>query len=164
MSGAKTWLLSVLVVSVFCAIAESFAPRGPVRQVVGLACGLALLGTVAAPIARLDLSGGEKWLSAYFSGLSDQTGALEETVNQAKSAVIKGQYEAYIEDKAAELGVACGVSVTCRADADGLLLPESVEISGLNDRAVREQLSRTLQEELGVPPERQRFVNGEEAT
>jgi hypothetical protein len=45
-----------------------------------------------------------------------------------------------------------------------LLLPESVEITGLSDRAVREQLSRILQEELGVPPERQRFVNGEEAT
>ena len=65
MAGVGSWLLSITGASVLCALADGLMPAGPVRRVGRLVCGLMLLAVILAPLAQLDLEGGQRWLEEY---------------------------------------------------------------------------------------------------
>lgn len=158
MTAVRSWLLAVIAVSLMCAAAEALMPPGPGRRVGRLVCGLALLSAVLSPLAGLDLDGGQQWLEDYLSSLDGRTAELEETVNSQMKGIIEGEYAAYIVDKAAQLGLTCTAQVECQADEDGLFLPVQTRVSGLLSEAGRTQLAQAIQEDLGVPPEGQIYI------
>ena len=158
MTAVRSWLLAVIAVSLMCAAAEALMPPGPGRRVGRLVCGLALLSAVLSPLAGLDLDGGQQWLEDYLSSLDGRTAELEETVNSQMKGIIEGEYAAYIVDKAAQLGLTCTAQVECQADEDGLFLPVRTRVSGLLSEAGRTQLAQAIQEDLGVPPEGQIYI------
>ena len=133
-------------------------PPGPGRRVGKLVCGLALLSAVLSPLASLDLDSGRQWLEDYLASLDGRTAELEETVNSQMKGIIEGEYAAYIVDKAAQLGLTCTAQVECQADEDGLFLPVRTRVSGLLSEAGRTQLAQAIQEDLGVPPEGQIYI------
>ena len=65
-------------------------------------------------------------------------------------------------EKAAQLGLDCGVRVECRRSAEGLYLPDRTEVTGLRTAGAQEQLIRVISEDLGVPAERQIYREEEE--
>ncbi len=67
--------------------------------------------------------------------------------------LIAEKTEAYILDKAGTLGVSCRVEVATAEGEGGLPVPYRVEL----DCAPREALSAYLEDELGIPKERQVF-------
>ena len=157
MAAARMWLLSLLTVSVVCALAQTLMPPGPVKGVGRLVCGLALLCTVLSPLPGLDLAGGQRWLEDWFAGLEEQKQALSRQAEEERKVIIEEKYAAYIVDKAAQLGLTCTVRVTCRTEEDGLCLPCRVEVSGLSGREEQEQLSQVIRQDLGVPLARQSY-------
>ena len=82
MAGVGSWLLSITGASVLCALADGLMPAGPVRRVGRLVCGLVLLAVILAPLAQLDLEGGQRWLEEYHLGLEDRTQELERQVDE----------------------------------------------------------------------------------
>lgn len=107
MAGVGSWLLSITGASVLCALADGLMAAGPVRRVGRLVCGLMLLAVILAPLAQLDLEGGQRWLEEYHLGLEDRTQELERQVDEQMKTIIEQEYAAYIVDKAAELGLTC---------------------------------------------------------
>ena len=107
MAGVGSWLLSITGASVLCALADGLMPAGPVRRVGRLVCGLVLLAVILAPLAQLDLEGGQRWLEEYHLGLEDRTQELERQVDEQMKTIIEQEYAAYIVDKAAEMGKDC---------------------------------------------------------
>ena len=158
MAGVGSWLLSITGASVLCALADGLMPAGPVRLVGRLVCGLVLLAVILAPLAQLDLEGGQRWLEEYHLGLEDRTQELERQVDEQMKTIIEQEYAAYIVDKAAELGLTCTARVSCRAGEEGLFLPERAEVSGFLTEGERERLSLVIQEDLGIPEEEQAYV------
>lgn len=44
-------------------------PKGPVKGVGKLVCGLMLAWAVVSPVAKLDLESGQKWMEHFDAGL-----------------------------------------------------------------------------------------------
>ena len=77
--------------------------------------------------------------------------------------IIEAECSAYIVDKAAQLGAECQVELECAPEGDGVFLPWQVTVTGNLSPSQQEQLTRQIQEELGVPPERQQYATKEES-
>ena len=117
-----------------------------VRLVSGLLLALALL----RPLAGLGWEG----LELDASPLEEGREAAEEyrkNQTEAFSAIIEEKTEAYICDKAEQLGLECAVEVTAEPGGGGVPLPGTVVIRG----AYSEALARSIAEEVGIPAEQQ---------
>ena len=161
--GVRLWLLSVLSVSLLCALADALMPKGPVKGVGKLVCGLVLTAAVAAPIAQVELERGNQWLEEYRSGTQYREEELKNQVEEEMKRIIEREFEAYIVDKAAQLGVVCTVRVECRWEQEGVYLPGHVWIEGAATETLQEQLTQTLCQELGLTWEEITFDSGEGA-
>ena len=155
MAGVGSWLLSITGASVLCALADGLMPAGPVRRVGRLVCGLVLLAVILAPLAQLDLEGGQRWLEEYHLGLEDRTQELERQVDEQMKTIIEQEYAAYIVDKAAEMGLTCTARVSCQAVEGGVYVPSQTQVAGVLSQAERDQISQMIQADLGVPAQRQ---------
>ena len=162
MEAVRMWLMSILTAGVLCAVAGTLMPAGPVQRVGKLVCGLVLLCAVLSPVTNLDLEGGQQWLEDYAQGLELRERELEEQINGEMKSIIEQSCAAYIVDKAAELGLTCTARVTCRAEAAGVCVPETAELSGAFSGETRDQMTRVLEQELGIPAERQTYISEEE--
>lgn len=161
MEGVRVWLLSILAVSLLCALADALMPKGPVKGVGKLACGIVLAAAVVSPVAQLDLESSRQWLEDWDVGLEQREEDLKKQVDEEMKPIIEQEYEAYIVDKAAQLEAVCIARVECRREDGGVYLPETVWISGSLSQQQREELTGTLLEELGLAPEALHYEDGE---
>lgn len=162
MEGLRSWLLAVISVSLLCALADALMPRGPVRRVGRLVCGLVLLAALLSPIAQLDAAGGQRWLEDYFASVDGRAAELREELNGQMKVIIERECAAYIVDKAAELGWTCAAQVECRMSEDGLYLPCRAWVAGPLTEEERAGLTRMISEDLGVPESEQSCIGEEE--
>ena len=161
MTAVRSWLLAVIAVSLLCAAAEAIMPRGAVKRVGKLVCGLVLLAAILSPLTALDLSGGQRWLEDYLAALDLREAELEETVNGQMKGIIEQEYAAYIVDKAAQLGLTCGLRVECRVSEEGLCLPVRAEVSGGLTEEERLRLVQIIESDLGIPESEQIYMEEE---
>ena len=162
MSGAQEWLLGILAACILCSVAESLMPSGPVKRVGKLVCGLVLLCALLAGTGKLDWSESQRWAEQWNAQLELEKQDLEDQVNEEMKVIIEEKFEAYIVDKAAEMGLVCTPRVSCRMEGE-LWVPEEIRVTGTFSAQELAQLEQCLQEELGVSPERQVY-EGEEGT
>lgn len=158
MEAVRGWLLTLISVSLACALADALMPRGAVKQAGRLVCGLALTLAVLTPLARLDPEAGARWLEDCLEELDLREEALSQEVNGQMKVIIEGDFAAYIVDKAAQMGVSCQAEVECRAAEEGLYLPCRVEVTGLLSEEARSQLTGMIARDLGVPAQEQSYV------
>ena len=153
----RQWLLGVACTALILAVADSLAPDGSVKKICRLAGGLALLLAAVSPILRLD--GGA--LAAALEGYRAQVRSYEETLKEQNhvfyQTVIEESTAAYIADKAKEMGISCQAEVTFSYDEDGVPCPWEVTARGDWTDGAREALERLLEDDLGVPPQRQHY-------
>lgn len=154
MEAVRGWLLTVISVSLLCAVASALMPPGAVRRVGKLVCGLVLLAAVLSPAGEVDTDVGRRWLEDYFAGLGRRTEELEETVDSQMKHIIEQECAAYIVDKAAQMGMECSARVECRAGEEGVYLPVRTEVSGSLTEEDRARLFQIVQEDLGIPKDR----------
>lgn len=152
----KTWLMRVIAAAILCTIAQDLSPKGSVKQVGRLVCAMVLLCVVLSPVKTLDMAAGSQWLTNYRATLADSRAALAEQGEEIQMAVIGEKYRAYIEDKGAQLGLNCQAQVDCREEGE-IYVPDRVQVTGDLSQGDWDGLCRCLEEELGVPPERQEF-------
>lgn len=157
----RTWLMSVLVVSLLCALAEAMMPEGAVRRVGKLVCGLALLCGVLWPIVQAGPLVGPDWSEAWALELEREQSRLEERLGSDMKQIIEENCDAYIQDKAAQRHRSWKVHVVCREEG-GLYVPDRAEVYGNLSTEESRELARLLTEDLGIPPERQNRRVGEE--
>ena len=153
--GARQWLLGVVLTAFAGGLARQLAPKGRERALVGLVCGLLLTLALLEPLAELE------WAAAARDWPGPAEAALAESYRQegqaALSAVIAEKTEAYILDKADRLGLRCAVEVAVSAGESGIPLPDAVTIRGGYSAA----LAACIEEEVGVPPEKQIWLEEE---
>lgn len=162
MDEVRGWLLAIISASILCALADSIMPSGAVKRVGKLVCGMVLLCVVLNPVAHLDIRGGQGWLEDYLSGLEVRKTELDEQVNEGMKVIIETRYAAYIVDKAEEMGLTCTARVSCRVEEDGLYVPDAVQVAGIRSDVDQSRLAQMIQEDLGIPLERQVYDCEEE--
>ena len=154
MTGIKEWLLGVTAAALAVSLAQALTPEGTVKKIGRLAGGMILLLAAVRPLA-----GGEG-LSLDSLSLPPDTAAIErgaESREEAMKILIAQKAGAYIVDKGQSLGLQCEVRVGVALDGSGWPVPWEAEISGAWTAEQKKSLSRAVEEDLGIPVERQSF-------
>ena len=154
----RSWLIGVTGAAMLAALADSLMPKGAVRQVGRLACGLVLLWAALRPVLDAQT---DKWLERM-QEIGQQTRQQQLLLEEERAAMLKTLIEresaAYIVDKAAGQGIVCRAEVTCAAEEGGLWVPWSVRISGTLAPDRQERLIQLVEAELNIPPGRQDYT------
>ena len=158
MGLVRQWLLGVTAAALVLALAEALAPEGGAKKVCRLAGGLALLLAAAGPAAGA-LKGGV--FTGTLEGWRERTRIVEQELEERNGrfylAIIEEETAAYVMDKARELGFDCEAEVTYGYDEEGVPCPWEITARGGWTREQREEFSRLLEKELGVPAQRQYY-------
>ena len=153
------WILRLTCAALLAAIAGQLMPEGPIRPVGRLVCALAMVTVLLRPLSASP-DGRIRSFGGGDPGADRTRALLEDQQGQIMKGFIEQQIEAYILDKAAELGAACRVSVTCEETEEGLWLPATVRVSGSLPGRARQELADVIEAELAVPPDRQQYTGG----
>ncbi len=155
----KEWILSVTAAAAAAAIAESITPKGSVRKIVRLLGGLVLTVAMLQPVLRLDGETLRGILTRYRveAGVADMDIGIDNM--RIMKSVIEEQTGAYILDKAESLGIHCEVAVTAQVqDGAELPVPYCVTVTGTFTQEQREALTRRVESDLAIAPERQTYL------
>ncbi len=153
----RQWITGVTAASLLASIAMALTPKGRVRQVTSLVCGLMCALAVAGPLVKLDYKALASGAALYAQRAEQVAADAQEEAKMLDRTYIQDRCQAYILAKAAEGGLDVdGVRLQARWDESGCVwYPWSVEVDG--DRDPR--LAGLIESELGIPPERQSWRN-----
>lgn len=156
MTFLRSWLLSIVACAVLVSLAEHLTDGGTMKKIVRFTGGMLLMLAMLRPLLRLDLSTFEVDISSYREAVSQLELALTQQREDALSARIAAETEAYIEDKADELGLSVRAKVKMEEE-DGVPLPVSVTLYGTENAALADYIER----ELGIAKEDQLWITTE---
>ena len=139
----------------------SLMPEGGVRRVAAIGCTAALLLTAVNLAGKTDPGVFSFDLARYHELSEELTANAQEARDRLDRSVIEAEYESYICDEAARLGIEeLDAAVTARWDMAGLYLPWQVELSGQCGEREKLRLTERITAELGVPEERVIWTDG----
>lgn len=155
----KDWIIGMTCAAMLAAMLGAFLPKnGGVGRAGRLAAGLLLMLSAVKPLVRLDYESLSGTLARLRVSQSDRGAELAAQNKQILKELIETETEAYISDKAKELGISCQVEVVYAFGADGTPYPSRLRISGELTQEQQRKLSRTLEAELGVPAREQSYT------
>lgn len=129
MEGIHQWIISITAASILTALCQAMMPAGAVKRVSNMTCGLLLFVVILRPIFQADYNQLLDRFEDYYAGLGSYDNTLEETNFTLTENIIAQDTAAYIEDKAAEAGITCTVTVQCE-EKDGLTVPTEITVLG----------------------------------
>ena len=157
MIGAvRSWLSSIAAVTMLLTVTQMLVPEGTLRKIAGFIGGLLLLAALLQPLRGADLSWLGLDLSDYSAAIEDREAELASAEKDALAAIIAERTAAYISDKADALGVQAAARVETEPGEDGVPIPVSAELEGEQSA----ELSAWMEQELGIPAERQVWHEG----
>ena len=154
----EAYLIRLTAAAILGAVVQRLAPKGGAGRAARLGAGLLVLITAFGPVAELDTLAAAENLarSAYSDPLT--TEELSKAGNTLLSSLISQQAEAYILDKAREAGLELQVQVETQ-DQEGYPVPWRVTLEGSVSAKDQEALAAVIARDLGIPEERQEWLN-----
>lgn len=146
----RQWLLSIVACALLVSFCELFTPSGALRKLVRLTGGLLLTLSILQPITRLDLDVLPLDLDAYREATAQVRLELEDERSSALADGIASRTGAYIEDKAALMGLSVRAVVETE-NAGGTPIPAAVTLYGTEDAALADYIAS----QLGIAKEKQ---------
>ena len=153
------WLMGVTCAALILALAEGLAPEGGPKRAARLAGGLLLLLAVVRPLLSLDGAALTRAMTEYRLEAELDAQGLEETNKTLTAHIIEEQCAAYIQDKAAALGITCRVAVEADQAAD-YPVPKVVTVTGELTRQQRQTLTDQIEADFAIPASRQYYESG----
>ena len=157
MDQIRQYLISVTVAAIICSILAAFTEKKSTHNsLIRLLCGLFLSVTIISPWMDFtvnDITGYLDDIKLDASGVV--TNGMEEA-NASRDAIIKGQTEAYILDKASAMQLDITVEVSL-SDSDPPI-PNAVLLTGAASPYAKQSLKRIITNDLGIPEENQRWT------
>lgn len=149
----RQWIMGVTAASLLASVAMALTPKGRVRQVTSLACGLLCALAVAGPLVKLDYQALASGAALYAQRAERLTADAEEEAKMLDRTYIEDRCEAYILAKAAEADIAVdGVTLSARWDESALVwYPWTVAV----DAPYSPRLAACIEADLGIPSDRQ---------
>lgn len=154
----KSWLIGICCCSVIVAIADSLMPKGTVKKVSKLICGIILLIATVKPLLNIDLSVLSVNIVEYKNAAGEYSADISSVNERLAKVIIEEQSAAYILDKAINLGAEVTVQVTARMGDGELYYPDSVTVRGALSEEQRGRLEEIIAGELAIPSERQSWI------
>lgn len=154
MGALKQYLLSVIVVSIFCAIINALlSQKGSSALLLKLISGIIITITVIKPLISFQMNDIYAYIESFSVDASNYVMQGEKTFNEANAAIIKEKTQAYILDKATSLGA--NISVDVVLDTNAPYIPITVYLDGTVSPYAKKQLSDYIAEKLAIGKEAQ---------
>ena len=157
----RQWLTGFTSAALIVALADGLMPKGPVKQAGKLICALVVLCVVLRPVVVMTVPDVDEIAQATWDQTENRRVILEQRNDELLKTLIARESAAYIVDKAARLGAVCQVQVECAPKEGGVWHPHCAYITGQLDSSQRSELTKAIQIELDIPPERQIYAGGE---
>lgn len=153
MQFLRQWLLGIVACALLVSFAEQLTPSGALRKLVRFTGGLLLMLCILQPVTQVDLTDITFDPGAYEEAVAAVRLELSDEYETALSDGIAERTGAYIEDKAASLGISVRASVQT-AEANGTVLPVRVTLYGEPCAALSDWIAETL----GIAKENQTWT------
>ena len=147
----RSWLTSVIMVTMLLSLVQVLLPQGSVQKIASFTGGLLLLLALLRPLLGADVSDLLPDLQQVQAEIEQRQEELQQVEAEHWEQSIAEKTEAYIWDKAAQIGWEGTVRVEVELSPEGLPVPSRLELSGPYCR----ELEQDLAQELGIPVERQ---------
>ena len=157
MDAAGRYIVSVSAAAILCGIIKNIFPsKSTNAALLHLASGIFLSLVAIQPLARIDLKALPAIPDAYLSEAQSVSEQGQFLARDSMEDIIKSQSEAYILDKARELGADLTVEITL-SDANPPA-PNSVRLTGKISPYGKSRLQAIILEDLGIPKENQIWI------
>ena len=154
----KDYILSIVIAAIICAVVcVLLTPKTSVGQITRLLSGVLLIVTVISPLVNISF----RHITEYMDILSVNADGYVtdgQVFAQAQiDSIIKDKTEAYILDKANQLGLQIAVEVAL--DENNHSIPSSVILHGKFAPYTKEILSGYITNGLGIAKEQQIWIS-----
>ena len=150
MQFLRQWLLSIVSCALLVSFCEQLTPAGALKKLVRFTGGLLLILSILQPVTHLDLDVLPFDPDAYREAMAQTQLTLGDEREGALADGIAARTGAYIEDKAAQLGLTVRAAVETEI-VGGTPLPVSVTLYGQEDATLAEYIAA----QLGIAKEKQ---------
>ncbi|MBQ7345646.1 MAG: hypothetical protein IJW45_06245 [Oscillospiraceae bacterium] len=157
MDAVRGYILTIAIAAIICGILTKLVgEKGTGGTVVKMISGLFLMFTLIRPLEDIGAFGP----SSLTDGLSQEASSIAaEGAQRTREALhdsIKQRCEAYILDKADSLDASITVEVFL--SEDDIPIPQSVVVKGRLSPFAKNELARTIEDDLGIPKEDQTWI------
>ena len=154
----KGYISSIVIAAIFSAVVQILLPpKSANGRITGLLCGIVLAVTVISPLTRLTFNN----ISNFMEGLNESADRYIEDGQTAAQTefetIIIQETQAYILDKANQLGLQIAVEVAL--DENNHSIPSSVTVIGSLSPYTKEVLSGYIANTLGIAKEKQIWIS-----
>ena len=157
MEGLRQYVISITTAAMICGMIISLLTKSKSLPVIKVLCGLFLTLSVLKPIANINLDQViSQWDLDHLTQGKSVISTGEEIANESLAQIITAETEAYILDKAEELGAALQVKVFLKEGTPPV--PDSAIIRGTISPYVKQNLMDMMESDLGIAKEKQRWV------
>ena len=154
----RTWLNAVIYTGVICGIALVITPGGRVKKALTILCGAAMCVAFISPLAGIDLNSYSETLAGFKLEAESFAAQGESYSKNLNRTIIEDECEAYILDKAENLGVQRDeVEILAVWSDEGYWYPSEAAITGSVSQAQRERMSSCIEAELGISRDNQQW-------
>lgn len=148
------YVVALTIAALISGILLSLFPKGWMRSLMQLVCGVFLTITALSPVMQFSIPEFTE-LTPDYRAQGEALSALGENLVQKETLErIKTTLEAYILDKAAAIPLEISAEVSLTSDG----IPESVILTGNVSEDARQKLESILTNDLGIPKERQQWI------
>jgi len=159
----RSWVIGLTGMSLITAVVLTLTPKGKVRRVVTLVCGLGMIIVLIGPILDFDYDSFALYTSDSSVDLESFGTNLEEANEKLTRSIIQERTAAYILDKAESIGVSdAQFTVNTRMDEEGTWYPWEVTAEGTFTQSQKLELVSYMTGEIGIPEERQYWSTTDE--
>ncbi len=154
----KAYLIGLTAAAILAALIRRLAPNNAAGRAARLGAGLLILTALLRPLGKMDLLTAAEELAK--NGLSNRLSAQQTDMaaNELLKALITETAETYILDKAQTLGLKIQAEVTVNV-LEYYPVPWAVTLRGEADRNQQDALQTYISEQLGIPEERQEWLD-----
>ena len=158
MAPFRQYVLSLTAAALLSGILLSCVPEGSGRKILRLACGILLTVTALKPLGQLRLPDLDALTGEYRQQAEAAAAMGQEMARLEAHEGIRKALEAYILDKAAELGM----DVTPEIFLDESGIPVSIRLEGEISSELRQKMQTIITNDLGIPGEAQEWITRKE--
>ena len=156
MQTVGTYLLTLTAAALICAFATKMPIKGVNAGILRMICGVFMALTVISPLVTIKLESLDGLTDEIWPNASQTTAVGENIAKQAMAELITEKTQAYILDKAADLGVRLNVIVS--VSSDDLPVPDGVQLTGDISPYAKSVLTEYMQKQLGIDRKEQVWI------
>ena len=152
MIDLKNWLFGVICVCAVLSVCRTLLPKGKFQTILRCGGGILLLLTLLKPLSGIDGASLFRRYAEWEASIGSQTEAYQAAQTDELETLIAEKTSAYIEKKAASLGVVCHAQIRC-TERDGVPFPTEVVL----DIPYLAELSAQIESDLAITAEKQHW-------